>query len=141
MPVTLRNTDILFNDNTTQNTAASPFPSSITALGAILPLIRTDTVPDDSTYNDYSVIGSTAAGSTLRYDYPFAVATKTLEMPNLSELNNYYTGLLTFDTSVGTAPPGTWRCITRDHLTQVPGGGYGAPNTARRGPGLWQRIA
>lgn len=36
MPVTVRGTDILFNDGTTQSTAASVVPSDVTVVGAII---------------------------------------------------------------------------------------------------------
>lgn len=59
MPTTVRNTDILFNDGTTQSTAASPAPSSYLAVGTVMYVIN-------NTTSNY-VAGSTIAGSSLLY--------------------------------------------------------------------------
>lgn len=59
MPTTLRNTDILFNDGTTQSTAATGVPSSFSAVGSVLWLVNW------STSNLFP--GNTVAGSSLLY--------------------------------------------------------------------------
>lgn len=59
MPTTLRNTDILFNDGTTQSTAATGVPSSFSAVGSIMWLVNW------STSNLFP--GNTVAGSALLY--------------------------------------------------------------------------
>lgn len=59
MPTTLRNTDILFNDGTTQSTAATGVPSSFSAVGSVL------LVSNWSTSNLFP--GNTVAGSSLLY--------------------------------------------------------------------------
>jgi hypothetical protein len=59
MPTTLRNTDILFNDGSTQSTASFSVPGSLTAIGAVL------LAANSSTSN--ILTGATVAGSGLTY--------------------------------------------------------------------------
>jgi hypothetical protein len=66
MPTTLRNTDILFNDGTTQSTAAGPVvPSAFNAIGSCLRVFNYST--------SSCVTGNTIAGSSLLYVSGFTV--------------------------------------------------------------------
>lgn len=69
MPTTLRNTDILFNDGTTQNTAAGGAPSAFNAIGSVLSAINY------STSNLFP--GNTIAGSSLLYVTGFSAVSAT----------------------------------------------------------------
>jgi hypothetical protein len=59
MPVTVRGTDILFNDSTTQSTAATGVPSSFSAVGSIMLVANFST--------SSLLVGGTIAGSSLLY--------------------------------------------------------------------------
>jgi hypothetical protein len=119
MPTTLRNTDILFNDGSTQSTAATGVPSSFSAVGSVFPAFNAST----SAVN----INGTIAGSSLIYPtnilaYVFYASIRT-EGPGTGALpqssfsyNNYYATRVTgsnsgFAISGGTALTGTWRNV------------------------------
>ena len=59
MAVTVRGTDILFNDGTTQSSAGMAVPSSITSIGGHIVAIRTTT--------NNMTLGGTISGSYLFY--------------------------------------------------------------------------
>lgn len=59
MPTTLRNTDILFNDSTTQSTAFTGFPTTNGAVGTYVLAFYSVGV------NSSLAVGTTVAGSTL----------------------------------------------------------------------------
>lgn len=111
MPTRIRNTDILFNDGTTQSTAA------IVTTTAVLNATSAASVGAVGTYAFLSItdattqpgIGGTVAGSTLRYSSADAAST--------------------------TAPSGTWRQMGWN-LGQA---GYSYPNAAR--VSVWLRIS
>lgn len=96
MPTTLRNTDILFNDGTTQSSALNTTSvlnatagASVGAVGSYAFLSLTQF--SGSTVNP----GSTVSGSSLRYAGGVSAGQ----------------GGLAFNLISGTAPSGTWRCM------------------------------
>jgi len=132
MPVTVRNTDILFNDGTTQSTAASAVPAAFDSIGGIVACVRAISAQDFNSTTNRAAIGSTLAGSSLRINY---------SLPNQgSDISNNYSRP---DTNLsynggGTALPGTWRCLSRDAVFGFISGYSGF--TAWRA-GLWIRVA
>ena len=115
MPVTVRGTDILFNDGSTQSTSA--VPSSITAIGTVL-------FAANYTTTDFQ-IGSTIAGSSLLYSTSYFTSALNPQTALLEKSTFYYvqitsTGLITGDRSgnTGIFQPnntlfltGTWRIL------------------------------
>ena len=150
MPTTLRNTDILFNDGTTQSTAAgSSIPAAFGDVGTI-------TFAGNTTTLNY-VFGATIAGSSLRYQttvvswiQPFrseGPGTGALPSSNFSyviggtstRVNTGNTGYLVPGGS--TALTGTWRniggpCSARASYVDT----YGNTNSETR-MSLWLRIS
>lgn len=101
MPVTVRGTDILFNDSTTQNTAGQPTSTALVlaaTAGASVGAVGTYASLRSATASNTQP-GDTRAGSTLRY----------------SETNQGITISVN-----GVAPPGTWRCMGRSVDTVCP---------------------
>lgn len=102
MPTTLRNTDILFNDGTTQSTAATAASTAFGAIGTYAVLMMAA--------NTNLATGSTIAGSSLRYDFTANAAYEYLDTfansaPFLSrrlQTSSSYAG-------GGTSLSGTWR--------------------------------
>lgn len=101
MPVTVRNTDILFNDGTAQNTAASA-PTTATVLaataGASVGAVGTYAFLGDirvSIPSGQNIEGNTVAGSNLRYSNRNGV--------------------------IGGTPAGTWRAMGRPGGSQSDG--------------------
>jgi hypothetical protein len=104
MPVTVRNTDILFNDGTTQSTAAGAIPTAFGAVGTYAVLYNSTT----------SAIGynTTVAGSILRQNSAgssFVTIGNPPQSPNLG----------------GTAPAGTWRSMSHANGRLITSGPYG----------------
>ena len=108
MPVTLRNTDILFNNGTTQNTAAVAASTDFGGIGSYALLLNAA----NSNYG----IGTAVAGSTLRYNYAVSGAIP----PAGSWINSsssYNAG--------GTSVAGTWRRMSSGFSTYtVDGDGF-----------------
>ncbi len=103
MPTTLRNTDILFNDATTQSTAFTGIPTTFGAVGTYAVLMMG--------VNTNLATDGTIAGSSLRYNFTPNSAASTLggsanSAPFLGRRirsnNSTYDG-------GGTALSGTWR--------------------------------
>jgi hypothetical protein len=118
MPVTVRNTDILFNDGSTQSTAAGAVTTtavlnataaaSVGAVGTYAFLgetLTTNTVP-----------GGTRAGSGLRYAGSGSSAGwhQSANQTPQRHPNAY-----------PNTPPGTWRCM--GHAFGTPSGNYNNP--------------
>lgn len=91
MPTTLRNTDILFNDGTTQSTAATGVPSSITAVGSIVVAANGTT--------SRILPGGTVAGSSLFYP---TTVTSWQTFGSQDQQPNVFAGSTTF-TAAGSA--------------------------------------
>jgi hypothetical protein len=95
MPVTVRGTDILFNDNTTQSTAAgAPTTAQVLSATAGASVGAVGTYALMKSANTTAVgPGGTKAGSNLRFTYANDVPTNGFS---------------------GTAGSGTWRCMGND---------------------------
>ena len=117
MPTTLRNTDILFNDGTTQSTAATGVPSSFSAVGSIMLVANFST--------SSLLVGGTVAGSSLLYTPIGATAgqsTVTLEGGGTPTVWNALTLGRILGSRIGnagayqpsntTALSGTWRVLS-----------------------------
>jgi hypothetical protein len=117
MPVTVRNTDILFNDGTTQTTAAGAIPTDFGAVGtyAVLQMAA----------NTNLATGGTIAGSSLRFNYT----------PNntTSPAGANFAPFVGFQTHFGnsnyngggTAVSGTWRKMSTGTTHRSSNDGYG----------------
>lgn len=114
MPTTLRNTDILFNDGTTQSTAAGA-PSSATAIGSVM-------YAANGTTSSIQV-GTSVAGSSLFYPATVvtfsqgntaAIYSTSGSAFNMTSLraSNTGTGNPGFGLPGASTLPGTWRSIT-----------------------------
>jgi hypothetical protein len=124
MPVTVRNTDILFNDGTTQSTAAgapttaqilnATAGASVGAVGTYAFLFEWDS-NNTGTPQIVTNVGGTRAGSSLRYGNS-----------NISNAN----------LGSPTTPPGTWRCMGVSVQRFV--GMYGSWSGF---PAVWLRIS
>jgi hypothetical protein len=155
MPTTLRNTDILFNDGTTQGTAATLVPSAFNAIGAIVYAINF------SASNFFP--GNTAAGSnflivtgfsatpvgvvigggeallegsptTLNTQYYFSDSNGSIVGRRVGNIGAYQPG--------NTATlPGTWRVISGVRQRQVFFSDYEGVTYIRYFPLLLQRIS
>jgi hypothetical protein len=129
MPTTLRNTDILFNDGTTQSTAATAGGLVTTAnvlnatAGASAGAVGTYMFGRRVTSADLA-FGSTVAGSDLR---PQSANRSAITSP--SSTDSSFTD--------GPAQSGTWRAMGT--YTSAIGAGY-VPVTGR-GATLWLRIS
>ena len=103
MPVTVRNTDILFNDGTTQNTAAGAIPTNFDQVGTYAHLLQTT--------NSNLSPGATIAGSSLRHSFSqtntnqSAVTQRPFRI-GLTSTPSYNGG--------GTALSGTWRKMSSE---------------------------
>lgn len=110
MPVTIRNTDILFNNGTTQSTAAVAASTDLGGVGSYALLLNAS--------NSNPAQGATQAGSDLRISYGNNLST----MPGGGWYNpgggNYNGG--------GTAASGTWRKLSQfvSFSTDTEGGRY-----------------
>jgi hypothetical protein len=105
MPTTIRNTDILFNDGTTQSTAATGASTAFGAVGTYAVLMMAA--------NTNLAIDGTIAGSSLRYnDSPNGITnnastagiTPFMGMYTRSSVSTYLGG--------GTSVSGTWRKVS-----------------------------
>lgn len=96
MPTTLRNTDILFNDGTTQSTALSTAFGAVGTYAVLMNAVNTNNVNADVT----------VAGSTLRYNHTGNTSVVLTNAPfvgtRFRDNNSTYNG-------GGTALSGTWR--------------------------------
>ena len=118
MPVTVRGTDILFNDGSTQSTAAgSSVPATLGAIGTVMSAGHTSTsnIP----------VGATIAGSSLYYQsnttnwaFPFrsegtgGIPQTTYIYNNNPEIQRISNGNTGFTVPGGsTALAGTWRNV------------------------------
>lgn len=117
MPVTVRGTDILFNDGSTQVTSA--LPSSFSAIGSVLAAVN---------YSASSFFpGNTIAGSSLLYVTGFTqtparsapyiegtnVAVNQTQYANIGEIYGRRTGNVgTYQPSNTTSLPGTYRVLS-----------------------------
>ena len=112
MPVTVRGTDILFNDGTTQSTAAPPaVPSSYGAVGTvIIGLVQLTTL------NAVISEGTTFAGSSLRRTPDSANNGNRVDTLNWGfEFNEFQTfnPISFWGSAVTLSLSGTWRTLTR----------------------------
>lgn len=121
MPVTVRGTDILFNDNSTQSTAASA-PTTATVLaataGASVGAVGTYALLSYQSGSQESA-GATVAGSALRYSIANGWS---------ASCGNYYAGA--FAVVYSGTPSGTWRCM-----------GFIPTNNYNNVATLWLRIS
>jgi len=112
MPVTIRNTDILFNNGTTQSTAATPVSTDFGAVGTYAVLMN-------AASSDLAT-GGTRAGSDLRID-PALNSTSGL-------LSVYYWNRYAANTTYnggGSAVSGTWRKMSPTSIYRAAPDGYG----------------
>jgi hypothetical protein len=95
MPVTVRNTDILFNNGTTQSTAATPDSTDFGGVGSYAVLMMAA--------DNNLAVGGTIAGSSLRVNAQInqSITLTSNPFPNTSVGGSYAGG--------GTAVSGTWR--------------------------------
>jgi hypothetical protein len=138
MPTTLRNTDILFNDGSTQSTAAAGgggVPANL-AIGSIAMVYNFSR----NKYNQGDTLPSANVG------YVSASATGTYSLGNTPFAQNFVirAGNVTVpgspigtDIPTTTALPGTWRSLS----AFTPAAYYSYENHTRCGPGLAIRIA
>lgn len=113
MATTLRNTDILFNDGTTQSTALSTTSvlnaTAGAAVGAVGSYAFLSRFPSYSSYTP----GTTVAGSSLKYSGGNGTAITS-----------------------SSIPAGTWRCMGYALVQDDGSGGYAAISAS-----LWLRIS
>ena len=99
MPVTVRGTDILFNDGSTQNTAAITANTTnvlnATAAASVGAVGTYAFLANATAFAGVYAPGSTVAGSSLRY----------------AGGNSQSNGTAGTNSISGTAPAGTWRCM------------------------------
>lgn len=101
MPVTVRGTDILFNDGSTQSTAAVA-STTFGAVGSYAVLLNA--------VNSDLAVGGTIAGSSLRHSVNMNTSVSSAPV-NLNPFDRLYrntAGSATFSFG-GTAVSGTWR--------------------------------
>lgn len=115
MPVTLNNTQVVFNDGTTQSTAAG-VPSSITAIGSIIAAGNWST----STL----VAGNTIAGSSLLYATggpPGGLVYGSFGVDVSGGMQGSRTGgnFGAYQPSNTTTLPGTWRVLSFSYARSV----------------------
>lgn len=127
MPVTIRNTDILFNNGTTQSTAATPVSTDFGAVGTYAVLLN-------ATESDLAVNG-TRAGSQLRID---PALNSGSWLANQSFMGARLAANTTYDGG-GSAPSGTWRKMSQGQIYRAQPDGYGGTNRYY-GWGLYVRI-
>jgi hypothetical protein len=118
MPVTVRNTDILFNDGTTQSTAAGAIPTAFGAVGTYVVAFRA--VAADV------AAGATVAGSELRHS------------ASVNGFNGFNAGSGPYPAG-GSSLSGTWRKMGGGRTYFVEGTLYG--NIFIWGQSLWVRIS
>ena len=129
MPVTVRNTDILFDNGTTQSTAAVSPSTDFGGLGSYAVLMMAA--------NTNLAVGATIAGSSLRYnpnyggvsaEYATTVAQYLLNNPFVkatpSAAGVRTRGSNTYDGG-GTALSGTWRKVSPGPTYIYAATGYG----------------
>lgn len=145
MPVTVRNTDILFNDGSTQSTAASVIPSSFNAIGSTL------WATNWSTSNVVS--GNTVAGSSLLYvtggsffgggSQAVSLSSNIIYSMASNRISGQYNGNSGAIQPGNTSTlPGTWRIlgVANARYSQWDGGTYNVTNVLYVGL-LVQRIS
>jgi hypothetical protein len=124
MPVTVRNTDILFNDNSTQNTAAAPEFVSGTVLMFAQTAAPTGWTKNTTTGNQHAlrvVTGTAGTGGTV--DFTTAFASKAV------------TGSVSVSGSAGNTTLSTPQIPSHSHVpsrTPTTYGGYGTTATPGR---------
>lgn len=104
MPVTVRGTDILFNDGTTQSTAGSAVNTTTVlnaTAGATAGSVGTYAFLGETT-NTTTSIGGTRAGSALRYVAVTSTISNAWGVTSLSGIRGQ---------GSTTAPAGTWRAM------------------------------
>jgi hypothetical protein len=116
MPVTVRNADILFNDGTTQTTAAGAIPTDFGAVGtyAVLQMAA----------NTNLATGGTIAGSSLRFNYTPNNATPPAGT-NFAPFVGFQTNNSSGYNGGGTAVSGTWRKMSTGLTHRSFNDGYG----------------
>lgn len=157
MPTTLRNTDILFNDGTTQSTAGG-IPSAFNAIGSIV-------IANNFSTSSFFP-GNTIAGSSLLYITGFAItptgsATGNADSYLEGSTTNFFTQVLynmggasngaingrrignlgAFQPSNTATLPGTWRVLTGVRLRNTFYEGYNNYTQILYWPVLVQRIS
>lgn len=110
MPVSINNTQIVFNDSTTQSTSATFNSTDFGGVGSYALLINTA--------NSNTPAGGTQAGSTLRINYSNNLGTPPAG-GHYNATGNFYNG-------GGTAQSGTWRKMSQQlsYSVDVYGAGY-----------------
>lgn len=118
MPTTLRNTDILFNDGTTQSTAATGVPSSFSAIGSLVYAMNysTSQITPGSTIAGSSILyvtGGTAIGTgAIRLESTSGGYTVNFSTSN-QQISGDRTGNLgAFQPSNTAVLSGTWRVLS-----------------------------
>jgi hypothetical protein len=113
----------------TQVTVSSSGGGGLDAIGSYAGVVRAISAPGAGQSNRSS-LGSTIAGSSLRYGYPIASG-------NQGSFNGRYEnfGGSTYQGG-GSSLSGTWQCMGSDCVSQVSSGEYCTWST-----GLWVRIS
>lgn len=134
MPVTVRGTDILFNDSTTQSTAAAAFPATADGIGSL-----TIALVAFTSLNQTYTTGTTFAGSALRTQN-FSANSNVLRSINtlaFTPQTGVTDALSSTSQTVSLSLPGTWRLLTPVQNTLQ--SGFVASQFVASG--LFQRIA
>jgi hypothetical protein len=118
MPVTVRNTDILFNDGTTQSTAAGGVPTAFGAVGTYAVLMMA--------VNTNLGVDGTIAGSSLRFNEN---SNSTSQSQSPGGFTPFYGNRFRFNVSSydggGSAVSGTWRKMSTGATYYAWNSGYG----------------
>jgi hypothetical protein len=129
MPVTVRGTDILFNDNTTQSTAAGATPSTnLDGIGSYAVLIN-------ATESDLAQ-GGTRAGSLLRANFSTNSGILLTNQCFIGVREAYNAGY----NGGGSSLSGTWRKMSNGQIYAQTTDEYGTV-IRRYGQALYVRIS
>jgi hypothetical protein len=116
MPVTVRNTDILFNDGTTQTTAAGAIPTDFGAVGTYAVLMMAA--------NNNLATNGTIAGSSLRFNYS-ANSSSLSSGGNHSPFQGSVFHTVNSYNGGGTSVSGTWRKMSTGQTYRQNSDAYG----------------